>query len=280
MDVLSAERISAAGRRGSSRPLIVETDAGTRIVKLRGAAQGTGPLVAEIIVGELADALGLAVPPRSLIELPAEIETADWDDELADLLAASVGLNLGFDFLAGAREFVPPDAQRVAPETRAAILWLDRLVLNPDRTANNPNLLWWADQLWLIDHGAALGFQYDWQRVLEQSPREARLPPEAHLFESLVPPDDLRYVDEELASRLTRGVIDAAVAGVPDSFLLPLVDVGSVQPTELASRIARRRAAYAAFLWKRVQPSRPFLDPRPLPAERPRPGRPPWLTGR
>jgi hypothetical protein len=280
VDVLSAGRISAAGRRGSSRPLIVETDAGTRIVKLRGAAQGTGLLVAEIIVGELADALGLAVPPRSLIELPAEIETADWDDELADLLAASVGLNLGFDFLAGAREFVPPDAQRVAPETRAAILWLDRLVLNPDRTARNPNLLWWADQLWLIDHGAALGFQYDWQRVLEQSPREARLPPEAHLFESVVPPDDLRYVDDELAARLTRKVIDAAVAGVPDSFLLPLVHVGSVQPTELASRIARRRAAYAAFLWKRVQPERPFLDARPLPAERPRPGRPPWLTGR
>lgn len=280
MDVLSAKRISAAGRRGSSRPLIVETDAGVRIVKLRGAAQGTGPLVAEVIVGELAEALGLAVPPRSLVELPAGIETADWDDELADLLAASVGLNLGFDFLGGARELEASDVQRVAPETRAAILWLDWLVLNPDRTARNPNLLWWADQLWLIDHGAALGFQYDWQRVLEQSPREARLPPEAHLFESVVPPDDLRSADEALASRLTRDVIDAAVAAVPESFLLSLVGAGSVQPTEVASRIARRRAAYSAFLWKRVQPSRPFLDARPFPGARPRAPRPPWLKGR
>jgi hypothetical protein len=132
----------------------------------------------------------------------------------------------------------------------------------------------------LIDHGAALGFQYDWHRVLEQSPREARLPPEAHLFEALVPPDDLRFADEELAPRLSRDVIDAAVAAVPESFLLPLVDVVSPEPAELTSRIARRRAAYAAFLWKRVQPSRPFLDVRPLPAERPRPPRPPWLTGR
>lgn len=280
MDVLSAQRISAAGRRGSSRPLIVETDAGARIVKLRGAAQGTGPLVAEIIVAELAEALGLAVPPRSLVDLPAEIETADWDDELADLLAASVGLNLGFDFLAGAREFAPSDIDRVAPETRAATLWLDRLVLNPDRTARNPNLLWWADQLWLIDHGAALGFQYDWRGVLEQSPREARLPPEAHLFESLVPAGDLRSADEELASRITRSVIDAAVAAVPESFLLPLVDAGSGDPAAIASRIARRRAAYAAFLWKRAQPSRPFLDARPVPVDRPRAPRPPWLTGR
>jgi hypothetical protein len=280
VDVLRAERVSPAGRRGSSRPLIVETRAGARIVKLRGAAQGTGPLVAEVIVAELAEALGLAVPPRSLIELPAEIETADWDDELAHLLAASVGLNLGFDFLAGAREFAPSDVERVAPETRAAILWLDRLVLNPDRTARNPHLLWWADQLWLIDHGAALGFQYDWQRVLEPSPREARLPPEAHLFESVVPADDLRFVDHALASRLTRGVIDATVAAVPEMFLLPLVDVGSAAQPEIASRIARRRAAYGAFLWKRLQPPRPFLDERALPVERPRAQRPPWLRGR
>jgi hypothetical protein len=278
--ILRAERISAAGRRGSSRPLVVETDAGARIVKLRGAAQGTGPLVAEVIVGELADVLGLAVPPRSLVELPAEIETVDRDDELANLLAASVGLNLGFDFLPGAREFMPSDIDRVASETRAAILWLDRLVLNPDRTAGNPNLLWWADQLWLIDHGAALGFQYDWRRVIEQSPREARLPPEAHLFEALVPPDDLRFADEELAPWLTRQVIDSAVGAVPESFLLPLVDAGSSEAIELTSTIARRRASYGAFLWKRVQPSRSFLDARPLPAERPRAPRPPWLTGR
>jgi hypothetical protein len=280
VDVLIAQRVSAAGRRGSSRPLVVETSAGVRIVKLRGAAQGTAPLVAEIIVAELAEAIGLAVPPRSLVELPAEIETADWDDELADLLHASVGLNLGFDFLAGAREFAAADVERVSPEARAAILWLDRLVVNPDRTTRNPNLLWWADQFWLIDHGAALGFQYDWRRVLEQSPREARLPPEAHLFESVVPQKDLRAADEALASRLTRDVIEAAVAVVPESFLLPLVDPGSTEPTEIASRVGRRRAAYAAFLWKRLQPSRPFLDARPLPAERPRSSRPPWLTGR
>jgi hypothetical protein len=277
VDVLSAERISASGRRGSSRPLIVETESGARIVKLRGAAQGTGPLVAEIIVAELAEAIGLAVPPRSLVTMPDEIETADWDDELGDLLVASVGLNLGFDFLPGARELVPSDVGRVAPETRAAILWLDRLVLNPDRTASNPNVLWWADHLWLIDHGAALGFQYDWHGVREQSPREARLPRPAHLFEAVVPPDDLRSVDDELASRLTRDVVDAAVAAVPDSFLLPLVHAGPADSGDVASSIARRRAAYGAFLWKRVRAPRPFLEWRPVPPDRPRAA--PWRRG-
>ena len=38
----------------------------------------------------------------------------------------------------------------------AAIVWLDALVENVDRTPRNPNLLLWHGDLWLIDHGAAL----------------------------------------------------------------------------------------------------------------------------
>ena len=217
MKVLTARRITSAGRRGSSRPIIVDTSAGARLVKLRGAAQGTAPLVAEIVVGKLAAQLGLAVPPQSLVDLPdkPDIEAAEWDDELGGLLAASVGLNLGFDYLDGARELAGSDVERVAPEVRAAILWLDRLVSNPDRTARNPNLLWWEGQLWLIDHGAALGFQYAWSCVSESMPRDAGWTPEAHLFEAIVPNDDLRAADATLAPRVTHEVLDAAVAEVP-----------------------------------------------------------------
>jgi HipA-like protein len=260
VSAIVAERISAAGRRGSSRPVVVETSAGARLVKLRGAAQGTGPLVAEIVVAELAEAIGLSVPPRSLITLPAGIKTADWDDELDDLLAASVGVNLGFDFLPGARELAAGDVERVAPADQAAILWLDRLVMNPDRTARNPNLLWWSGHLWLIDHGASLGFQYTWERVTESSPREPRLMPDAHLFDAAVPQDDLRAADETLAKHLTRDVLEAAVAAVPESFLRPLL--GIAEDAEPGSRSARRRAAYVAFLWKRLKAPRPFLEAR------------------
>lgn len=273
LTVLAAERITSAGRRGSSRPVVVETSAGARLVKLRGAAQGTGPLVAEIVVAALAEALGLRVPARSLVTLPAEIETANWDDELADLLAASVGVNLGFDFLPGARELTAAEAARVGPRERAAILWLDRLVLNPDRTAGNPNLLW-ANGLWLIDHGAALGFQYAWTRVTEASPREAALMPDAHLFESAVPQAELQSIDDALAARLTRDVLEVAVADVPNDFLRPLIHEGAT-----AARIARRRAAYVAFLWKRLKPPRPFVVARPLPAER-QSAPPSWLGRR
>jgi hypothetical protein len=272
VDALRVDRVTAAGRRGSSRPLVVDTSAGPRLVKLRGAAQGTAPLVAEVIVGALADTAGLAVPARSLVELPAEIETADWDDELADLLAASVGVNVGFDFLAGARDVTVSEATHADPRWQARVMWLDRFVSNPDRTVRNPNVLAWSGGLWLIDHGAALGFHYDWRRVSEDSPRAGGLAPDAHLFESRVDAGALREADGELAPRLTREVLEAAVAAVPDSFLQPLVEDGP-------RALERRRAAYVAYLWKRLREPRPFLELRPLPPERPA-QRPSWLARR
>ncbi len=42
------------------------------------------------------------------------------------------------------------------PAFAADVVWLDGLVTNPDRTAQNPNLLVWHGRPWLIDHGAAL----------------------------------------------------------------------------------------------------------------------------
>ncbi|HVK15021.1 MAG TPA: hypothetical protein VM597_40150, partial [Gemmataceae bacterium] len=93
------------------------------------------------IVAELAGALGLTVPARSLVTLHPGTPTDDPDQELGDLLAASVGPNLGFTYLAKARDFGPDDLPAVPADTRAAVLWLDRLTLNPDRTAANPNLM-------------------------------------------------------------------------------------------------------------------------------------------
>jgi hypothetical protein len=266
---LTALRAVEGGRRGSSRPIVVETEAGVRLVKLRGAAQGTGPLVAEIIVGELAEALGLSVPARSLVVLGADVEVPERDAELRDLMAASVGVNLGFAYLAGARELIPTQIADVRSDDRAAILWLDRFVMNPDRTARNTNLLWWENRLWLIDHGAALGFQYDWPSVSESSTRSHSIEVDPHLFSTVVAPDEMREWDDVFAARITRDVLDAAVAEVPAAFL----ESGE------ADALRRRRAAYSAFLWKRLKLPRTFADLSIAPPPRaPRIGPPSWLT--
>ena len=60
-------------REGGSLPAIVDTDGGGLfVVKFRGAGQGARALVAELVVGLLADRLGLPVPEIALVEIPAE----------------------------------------------------------------------------------------------------------------------------------------------------------------------------------------------------------------
>ena len=57
-------------REGGSLPGLVEADDdGLYVLKFRGAGQGVKALVAEVVAGELARALGLAVPEIVLIEL-------------------------------------------------------------------------------------------------------------------------------------------------------------------------------------------------------------------
>ena len=69
MHTYQAKHILRAERKSSSSPVIVDTDGGVYFVKLRGAAQGTLALVAEIVVAHLAEAIGLSLPSRALIAL-------------------------------------------------------------------------------------------------------------------------------------------------------------------------------------------------------------------
>ncbi len=275
MRVIDARRILSAERRGSSWPVLVEAEPGPWFTKLRGAGQGTGALVAEIVVGALAEALGLNVPERSLVRLVPNIESLDRDGELRSLLDASVGLNLGFAYLDSARDLTPAQIDRVNRDDAAAIVWLDGLVMNPDRTARNPNLLWWHNGLWLIDHGASLGFQYEWSAVSESSTGLPAPGAEPHLLHDRVA--DLSEWDEIFAARLTRDCVQTAVDQVPDEFLRPLL-----RDADRASddALVRRRAAYVAFLWKRLKAPRSWVGAAP--AERPqvRRGRPGWVIDR
>jgi hypothetical protein len=150
-----ATRYATPLREGGSLPGVVEADDdGMYVVKFRGAGQGLKALVAEVIVGELARAVGLAVPEIVLVDVDPVLARAEPDPEIQDLIEASAGLNVGLDFLPGALAY--DAAFPVPPEMAALVVWLDELTLNIDRTPRNPNLLVWHDRLWLIDHGAAL----------------------------------------------------------------------------------------------------------------------------
>ena len=246
MQTLRAERVLSTFR-GSSWPVLALASGRKVVVKLRGTAQGLLPLVAEIVVGALADTLGLSTPERFLIEIAPNLPSDDRHEELRDLLERSHGLNLGLCYLDGFRNVTVGDASRIDARLAASIVWLDALVQNPDRTAKNPNLMIKAGQIQLIDHGAALDFHHDFWRVTEQAPREAGNFVAEHLLQ--VTEQQLQAADAELAPKISRRTLEQALSEVPDDFLAA---PGNESP-------ARQRSAYVAYLHKRLHAPRPFV---------------------
>ena len=153
-------------REGGSLPAIVEADDdGLYVLKFRGAGQGPLALVAELVAGEIGRTLGLKIPELVLIDVDAALGRNEPDEEIRDLLRASVGLNLAMDYLPGSIMFDPAAGDKADPATASQAVWFDAFVTNIDRTANNPNLLCWHKSLYFIDHGAAMYFHHNWQDI-------------------------------------------------------------------------------------------------------------------
>jgi hypothetical protein len=236
-------------REGGSLPGIVEADdLGTYVVKFRGAGQGLKVLVAEVIVGELARRAGLRVPDLCAVRLDAPIAKYEADEEVQDLLTASIGLNLGIDFLP--RAFGFDSNSTIDPEVAASILWIDAYVANVDRTWRNPNLLVWHGDVWCIDHGAALYFHHSWSSGLGSPERFAAQAFDTRDHVMAGYREVVSDVDGRLSRLMTRDLLDDVVRQVPDEW----IDV----PTGVTG-IEQVRAAYVDHLWARVSGSRGWL---------------------
>ena len=220
---LLATRYVTALREGGSVPAVVEADDGALYVaKFRAAAQGGRVLAAELIVGELARAAGLRVPELALIDIDAALGRSEPHQEIQELLIASAGTNLAMAYLSGAVGYDVAARRPVDGALASAIVALDLYATNVDRTARNPNLLWSSGELWLIDHGAALFWQHGWDGSAPSSELAASAArPFARAGEHVLLPfaDRLPAAGAALASALGDGVIDRAVAAIPDTWL-------------------------------------------------------------
>jgi hypothetical protein len=234
-------------REGGSLPAIAEADDGfLYVIKFRGAGQGAKALVAELIGGEIARALGFKIPELVFANLDTAFGRSEPDEEIQDLLKASVGLNLGLHYLSGAITFdkaVTPTGALLSSK----IVWFDCLLTNVDRTVRNTNMLTWFKELWLIDHGAALYFHHSWDNWQEQALRPF-VQVKDHVLLSRA--TALAEADIEFKALLTPELINAIVDLVPDEWLL------SEGRTETPDEI---RQVYAAFLNKRIANSAIFV---------------------
>jgi hypothetical protein len=246
---VAATRFVAPLREGGSLPGLVEAeDLGTYVCKFRGAGQGVKALVAEVVVGGLARRLGIDTPDLVGIDLDAAIGRYEADEEVQDLLTASIGLNLGVDFLPGSFGYdtgFTPD-----PGVAASVLWLDALTANVDRSWRNPNLLVWHGRLWAIDHGACLYFHHSWSGGVGSPDRFARQPYDASDHVLCAHRAGVPAADAVLAPQVTTELLTDVLSEVPDEWLEPVP--GAETPATL-------RAAYVDFLQARVSGDRDWL---------------------
>jgi hypothetical protein len=241
MRTVTATRYVTPLREGGSLPAIVEgDDSGLYVAKFRGAGQGAKALVAELVVGELARAAGLRVPELVLLQVGEALGRNEPDPEIRALLRASVGVNLGLDYLPGSVTFDPVAGPPPPADEASAIVWLDAFVSNVDRTAKNPNLLAWHRRLWLIDHGAALYFHHAWDAA------GAPTGPFPRVREHVLLPwaTALAAAAARLSAALDPATVERVLAEVPDAWLAP---------ERRFAAPAAHRAAYVDHLSRRLQ---------------------------
>jgi len=252
---VTATRYITPLREGGSLPAIVEADDdGLYVLKFVGAGQGPRALIAELVAGEIARALGLRVPEIVFARLDAELARTEPDAEIQDLIRASAdlqrrsaGLNLALDYLPGSVTFEPL-ALAVDAELASRIVWFDAFVTNLDRTPRNTNMLVWHGQLWLIDHGAALYFHHDWRDHLARSRS-----PFALIKDHVLLPfaSRLAEADAQFAAALAPEVLARIVGLIPDAWLED--DAGFANP-------AAHRDAYLDYLQQRLTAPRAFNE--------------------
>jgi HipA-like protein len=261
-------------REGGSLPAVVDTaTGGLFVVKFRGAGQGAKALIAELVVGQLAQALDLPVPELAIVDLSPAFGRSEPDPEIQDILRGSQGVNVGLRYLDGAFNFDATAAgELVSTDFATRLVWLDALVTNPDRSHRNPNLLVWRRGPWLIDHGGALYAHHDWATVDEARTRTPFPRIRDHVL--LARAGDLQGVDAALAGALSPEVLAGILARVPDELLTDPVS-GRDFPSAAAAR-----ARYLEYLAVRLRAPRDFVAEAARAQEQARRERPRPLSAR
>jgi hypothetical protein len=246
---IAATRYVTPLREGGSLPAIVEADdLGLYVLKFRGAGQGVLALAAELICAGIARALDLPVPEVVFAQVDAELGRNEGDPEIRALLQSSQGNNLAMDYRPGSVMFNPAARDIVDPELAAKTVWFDAFVTNVDRTARNPNLLYWHRSLYLIDHGAALYFHHDWGDFEER----ARTPfPLIRDHVLLRWANQLKTTGDWARPRLTQSALEGVLESVPDDWLVP--EKGAETP-------AAKRAGYLQYFLTRLEAAPLFVE--------------------
>lgn len=234
-------------REGGSLPALADADDGfSYVLKFRGAGQREKALIAELLGGEIARALGLRVPELVFAHLDEAFGRSEGDEEIQDLLKFSQGLNLALHFLSKAVTF-DPGATTVDEFLASKIVWLDAYITNVDRTYRNTNMLIWNRELWLIDHGASFLFHHGWTNWERQAKSSFHVIKDHVLLPRASRLDE---VDALFKKILTEELLSSIVDLIPDEWILASGDEETAQAG---------KSVYMEFLKLRLANSEVFI---------------------
>ncbi|WP_193215128.1 HipA family kinase [Luteolibacter marinus] len=275
MKIFTAERFHEPTKRGLIRPFLVTAsdeatgEKATLVVKSLAGYDDQGELKhmhREAYCLLLARGLGLTAPEPVGVEIPEGFEFGALDfrnhlnTDYYDLIERSHGRNLATVHLGN--DWKPWTAtnrpKKITQGTINDAYAYDGLVQNDDRTTENPNLLWKAEKLAVLDFDRAwcLGFflqeKRSWRKALERLnlkqnslfphlKREAKADPFLGV--------GLRAaLDREKLAKLSQACIDEVEACFPGSNL----DFQQIQP--YVTRLAGDADDFFQYLTQLVQP--------------------------
>ena len=166
LQAVSYQRTMVSGRTKPCLFLCEDTENGTiseYVVKLKAGLETreTG-LTAELVASQLAAVLDVLTPEIAIINIDPLLAEAVSDAELARKIIESGGLNFGSNVLTGGFDTWPVGKSIPSSLFQAAveIFAFDAMIQNPDRNMIKPNVLWKADELYIIDHEMSFSFIY------------------------------------------------------------------------------------------------------------------------
>lgn len=241
-------RYLQALREGGSLPALAEADDNFKyVLKFKGTGHGVKTLLAEFIGAELARHLGLRVPEIVFAHLDEAFGRTEPDEEIQDLLKASKGLNLGLHFLSGAVTY-DPAVHKADALLASKIVWLDSFITNVDRSFRNTNMLYWNKDLWLIDHGSCLYFQYTWTGWEQKAIADFSFIKD-HVLLPLA--SELTAANDAFKLLITADVLRSLVNQLPDEWLVWQESEASAQ---------ENREVYFQFLLARFKTADQFTQ--------------------
>lgn len=159
LKTVSQLKVLSANMTGNSCPIIIQHNRAHYFVKLSAGMSGRYSLINEWIGNRIGVELGIRTQKPIWIEIEEAFLEGDVNIEVKDLIAKSLGTNIGFEYLPQAVEVGIADLPLINKREIEEIFMLDLILINVDRTDQNLNLMRVDNEVLSVDYESALFIQ-------------------------------------------------------------------------------------------------------------------------